>query len=69
MRRGNRWNSEPCPLTAESARRPRQEHRSKSKELFHREVQQMQEQLELKTSEVMSLQKELGREKRNAKEV
>ncbi|CAG05582.1 unnamed protein product [Tetraodon nigroviridis] len=54
----------------ERARRPEQEHGSKSKDLFLRaEVQQIQEQLELKTSEVTSLQKELGREKRNTKEL
>lgn len=56
-------------VAAEHAGRPRQEHGSKSQDVFHREVQQIQEQLELKTSEVTSLQKELGRETRNAKEV
>lgn len=57
-------------VAVERARRPEQEHGSKSKDLFLRaEVQQIQEQLELKTSEVTSLQKELGREKRNTKEV
>lgn len=57
-------------VAVERARRPRQEHGSQSKDLFLRgEVRQIQEQLELKTSEVTSLQKELDREKRSAKEV
>lgn len=56
-------------VAVERARRPRQEHASKSKDLFLREVRQIQELLELKTSELTSLQKELGREKRNTKEV
>lgn len=56
-------------VAVERARRPRQEHGSKSKDLFLREVWQIQEQLELKASEATSLQKELGRERRNTKEV
>lgn len=41
-----------------------------SKDTFLRgEVRHIQDQLEMKTSEVDSLQKELGREKRSTKEV
>lgn len=58
------------PVAVECARRPRQEHGSNSKDLYLiGELRHVQEQLELKASEVTSLQKELGREKRNAKEV
>lgn len=55
-------------VAVEPARSPRQEQGSKSKDL-RGELWQIQEQLELKTSEVTALQKELSREKRNAKEV
>lgn len=55
-------------VAIEPARSPRQEQGSKSKDL-RGELWQIQEQLELKTSEVTALQKELSREKRNAKEV
>lgn len=62
----------PCltSVAAERARKPRQEQAAASKDTFLRgEVRHIQEQLEMKTSEVDSLQKELGREKRNTKEV
>lgn len=55
-------------VAVEHARSPRQEQGSKSKDL-RGELWQIQEQLELKTSEATALQKELSREKRNAKEV
>lgn len=55
-------------VAIEPARSPRQEQGSKSKDL-RGELWQVQEQLELKTSEVTALQKELSREKRSAKEV
>lgn len=55
-------------VAIEPARSPRQEQGSKGKDL-RGELWQIQEQLEQKTSEVTALQKELSREKRNAKEV
>eukprot|EP00066_Takifugu_rubripes_P016764 XP_011606030.1 PREDICTED: centrosomal protein of 290 kDa-like [Takifugu rubripes] len=57
-------------VASERARKPRQEHGATSKDTFLRgEVRHIQDQLDTKTSEVDSLQKELGREKRNAKEL